>query len=203
MAITIEQVRELREQTGISIMQCKKALEESNGDLEKAIIVLRKHGSTVAGKKSGRVLKAGVVQAYIHTTGDVGAMVELSCETDFVAKNKEFIALAYDIAMHAAATNPECINRGEVSESAQKAAREVFEKETASHTKSQQAEKQKDLKEKIISGKLDVYFSDKVLLEQKFIKNPEQTINDLIEAAVQRFGEKIEITAFVRFSVRT
>ena len=194
MKITTEEIRKLRNETGISIMQCKKALEESNGDLNKAIIILRKHGSTVAGKKSGRELKAGVIQAYIHGTGDVGAMVELSCETDFGAKNKEFITLAYDIAMHVAATNPEFTNSNEISKDVMQAAREVFEKEAA--------QQQKDLKEKIISGKLDMYFSDRILLEQKFIKNSEQTINDLIETAVQRFGEKIEVTAFTRFSLR-
>ena len=194
MNVTTEEVRKLREKTGISIMQCKKALEDAGGDHEKAIVILKKKGSAVAGKKATRELNSGSVQAYIHGTGDVGAMVELSCETDFVAKNKEFIALAYDIAMHVAAVDPEFTTREDVTPEVRNAAKEVFEKEVG--------DKPKDLKEKILAGKLDTYFSDKVLLEQNFIKQPDVTIKSLIESAVQKFGERIEVTAFVRFSVR-
>lgn len=194
MKVTTEEVRKLREKTGISIMQCKKALEDADGDHEKAIVILKKKGSAVAGKKATRELNSGSVQAYVHGTGDVGSMVELRCETDFVAKNKEFISLAYDIAMHVAAVDPEFTTREDVTPEAQKAAKEVFEKEVE--------DKPKDLKEKILAGKLDTYFSDKVLLEQNFIKQPDVTIKGLIESAVQKFGERIEVTAFVRFSVR-
>lgn len=194
MKVTTEEIKKLRNKTGISIMQCKKALEESKGDSEKAIVILRKKGSAIAEKKAERELNSGSVQAYVHGTGDVGAMVELQCETDFVAKNKEFIALAYDIAMHVAAVDPEFATMDDITAEARKTAMEVFEKETEG--------KPKDLKEKILAGKLDTYFSDKVLLEQNFIKQPDDTIKDLIEAAIQKFGERIEVTAFVRFSVR-
>lgn len=164
MIITTQQVKELRDITSVSVMQCKKALEESDGNIEKAKVILQNKGSSISLKKSGRELKAGVVQAYVHATGDVGAMIVLSSETDFVAKNKEFIALAYDIAMHIAAQDPLFIKR----------------KDTAS----------------------DDTPSDKILLEQKFIKQPDLTIKNLIESATQKFGEKIEITDFARFSVR-
>lgn len=164
MEITTEQVKKLRDRTGISVMQCKKALEEAQGDVKKAIVILQKKSGAIADKKSGRELKAGAVQAYVHATLDVGAMVTLSCETDFVAKNKEFVALAYDIAMHVAALNPLSLKKEDAPSGTEK--------------------------------------SDGVLLEQAFIKQPDKTIKDLIESAVQKFGEKIEITDFVRFSVQ-
>lgn len=194
MIITTEQVRELREKTGISIMQCKKALEEVGGDMDKAIIILQKRSGAVADKKSGRELKAGAVQSYIHNSGDVGAMVLLSSETDFVSKNEEFVALTYDIAMHIVATNPKFIKKEDVSENEIKKVEEVFAKEVEG--------KPEKMKEQILKGKIDSYFKDKILLEQGFIKNPDITIKGLIEAATQKFGEKIQITEFSRFSTR-
>ncbi|MDP6388076.1 MAG: elongation factor Ts [Candidatus Pacebacteria bacterium] len=149
--VTTQQIKELRERTGISIIQCKKALEEAQGDSQKAVALLQKRSGIVASKKAGRQLKAGTVAAYIHNSGDVGAMVALSSETDFVSKNKEFVALAYEIAMQVAASEPE----------------------------------DKD-----------------ELLGQEFIKDPERTVKDLIESAIQKFGEKIEVTDFARFSLR-
>lgn len=151
MAITTEQVKELRQRTGISVIECKKALDEAEGGTEKAIEILQKASGIVAGKKASRTLGAGAIQSYIHNSGDVGSMVVLSSETDFVAKNEEFVKLSYDIAMHIAASDPE---------------------DTAA------------------------------LLEQEYIKDPSRTIKDLIESATQKFGEKIEVTDFARFSVR-
>ncbi len=191
MAITIEQVKELREQTGISVMQCRKALEEASGDMEKAIMLLKKKGADVASKKSDRELGAGAVASYVHSTGTIGAMVMLMSETDFVSKNKEFMDLARDIAMHVSATNPEFLNREEVGEKELEAAKEMFAKEVEG--------KPEELKDKILQGKIDAYFKDRILLEQPFIKNEDQTINDLILNATQKFGEKIAIAKFSRF----
>lgn len=192
--ITTEAVKELRAQTGVSIMQCKKALEEAQGDMEKAKVILQKKGGAIADKKADRSLGAGAIQAYIHGTNDVAAVVVLSTETDFVAKNEEFVKLAYDIAMHVAALNPQFTSRDEITEKDSKAAKEVFAKEVEG--------KPEELKEKILEGKLDSYFKEKILLEQSFIKDPEKTIKDLIDGATQKFGEKIVLSRFERFSVR-
>ena len=191
MAITTDQIKTLRDETGISVMQCRKALEEAGGDSEKARVILRKQGASAAAKKGDRTLASGTIAAYIHG-GSVGAMVELSCETDFVARNEEFKAVAYDIAMQVAATNPEFKSRADVDEGALAKAREVFVAEIAG--------KPKELQEKILEGKLNAYFADKILLEQTFIKNEELTITSLIERAIQKFGEKVEVRRFVRFS---
>lgn len=192
--ITIETVKELRDQTGVSIMQCKKALEEAGGNIKKAKVILQKKGSTIAANKADRTLGSGVIQAYVHTTNDMAAVVVLFCETDFVAKNKEFIKLAYDIAMHVAASSPEFNSRDEITEDDKKTAKEVFKKEIEG--------KSEKLKDQILKGKLDSYFEDKILLEQHFIKDPERTIQDLIDSATQKFGEKIVISRFGRFSIR-
>ncbi|MEK7589746.1 MAG: elongation factor Ts [Patescibacteria group bacterium] len=189
--VTTEQVKELREKTGISIIQCKKALEEAGGDMKKAVIILQKRSGAVADKKSGRDLKAGVVQSYIHNSGNVGSMVLLSSETDFVAKNEGFVKLAYDIAMHIAATNPKFINKEEITEHEINTAKEVFAKEVEG--------KPEKMKEQILKGKIDSYFKDKILLEQAFIKDSNTTIKGLIEAATQKFGERIQVTEFARF----
>jgi elongation factor Ts len=192
-AITTEQVKALRDQTGISVMQCKKALEEAGGDTEKALVILRKKSGELAAKKGDRTFGAGTVQAYIHATGTVGAIVELNCETDFVANNEEFKALARDIAMHVTATNPKFLNASDIKESDMKAAREVFEEEVKG--------KPAAMKDKILQGKLDTYFAEMVLGNQPFIKNPEITIQGLVDAAVQKFGEKTAIARFKRFKV--
>src|SRR3990167_11441797 len=190
--ISTDQVKELRERTGLSIMQCKKALEESSGDMEKAIIILRKNSASIAGKKADRTLGAGTIASYIHGAGTVGAIVELSCETDFVAKNEEFKALAYDIAMQVAATDPQFLRMDDITGESKKTATEVFLTEAEG--------KSDDVKEKVIAGKLASYFGEKTLLEQDFIKNSELKIKDLITGATQKFGERIEIRRFVRFS---
>ena len=192
--VSTEAVKELRDKTGVSVMQCKKALEEVNGNMEQALVILRKHAAAAAAKKADRELGAGTVQAYIHSNNEIGTLVELSCETDFVSKNEAFVALAREIAMHSTATNPQAIKREDIAEESLKAARSVFEKEAA--------DKPKEIREKIVSGKIDSYLKDIVLLEQAFIKDPDKSIKDLIEEATQKFGEKVEITRFARFSVR-
>ena len=188
------QLKALRDQTGISVMQCKKALEEAGGDMDKAIIILKKRRSEAADKKSDRVLGAGAIGSYLHNTNEVAAQILLACETDFVSKNEEFVALARDIAMHVAATNPTYIAKTEVPAEAVEKAKQVFAAEIA--------DKPAEMQEKIMQGKLDAYFKDQILLEQSFIKNPEQTIADMVQGAVQKFGENISIAQISRLSVK-
>jgi len=190
--ITTDQVKELRNKTGISVMQCKKALEEAGGDMDKALILLKKKGADIASKKSERELGAGTVATYLHGNGAIGAMVVLQSETDFVSKNKDFVALAYEIAMHVSATNPEFLSMEDISDEEMNKAKEVFKAEVDG--------KPENLKEKILQGKLEAYFKERVLLEQGFIKNDALTIRQLIEEAVQKFGEKIQIGQFIRMS---
>jgi len=194
MTISTNQVKELREQTGVSVMQCKKALEEADGDQKKALIMLRKLAGAAAGKKAGRTLGAGAVAAYVHNNNGVGAMVLLSCETDFVAKNEEFVNLAREIAMQITATAPKYARRENATEEELASLREVFEKEAG--------EKPADVKEKIVTGKLDAYFKETALIEQPYIKDGERTIQTLIDDAVQKFGERVELSGFCRYSVK-
>jgi elongation factor Ts len=191
--ITTEQIKELREQTGISVMQVRKALEESGGDKEKALILLRKKGSEALGKKADRTFGAGAIAAYVHANGAVASMVELLAETDFVSGNEEFKALARDIAMQVAATNPEFLTKADITAEARAKAMSAFEVEVKG--------KPENMKEKILEGKANAYFADRILLEQPFIKNPDLTIANLIENAAHKFGEKIAVARFTRFSV--
>jgi elongation factor Ts len=195
--ITTEQIKELRDSTGISVMQCKKALEEAGGDIEKARVILRKKSGEIAAKKSDRTFGAGIVQAYVHSTGRVASLVELVCETDFVSGNEEFKALARDIAMHVTASNPKFLNKDEITDADKNTAKEVFLKEIADSGK----KVPKEMEEKILEGKLATYFGEMVLLNQPFIKNPDVTIEALILSAGQKFGEKIAIARFNRFAV--
>jgi elongation factor Ts len=194
MEITSAQIKELREKTGISVMQCKKALEEAAGDMEKAVIILKKKRSEAADKKSDREFGAGSVGTYVHNTNEVAAMVLLVCETDFVSKNEEFVALAKDIAMHVAATDPKFITRDELPADAVDKAKEVFMPELEG--------KPEDMKEKIMEGKLSSYFKDQILAEQDFIKNPDTTIGEMVSGAVQKFGENVSIAQISRVSVK-
>jgi len=194
MEISSTDIKALRDQTGISVMQCKKALEEAGGDMAKALIILKKKRSEAAEKKSDRELGAGAVGAYIHNTKEVAALVLLSCETDFVSKNEEFVALANNIAMHVAAMAPKYISREELDEAVIEKAKEVFAEEMK--------DKPADMQEKIMKGKLDVYFKDQILLEQAFVKNPDQTIKEMIDGGVQKFGENITISEIRRVSVK-
>jgi len=191
--ITTESIKELRDLTGISIMQCKKALEEAGGDFDKALVILRKKSGELAAKKGDRTFHAGTVQAYIHANGTVGAMVELNCETDFVANTEEFKALARDIAMHVTATNPKFLKREDITESDRATASSVFAEEVK--------DKPAAVRENILKGKLDSYFGEMVLLDQPYIKNGSVTIQGLLDTAVQKFGEKTQIGRYTRFKV--
>jgi elongation factor Ts len=191
---TTEEIKTLRDETGVSVMQCKKAIDEAGGDMEKAKVILRKISATVAGKKSDRELGAGTVAAYTHAGGLVAGVVVLASETDFVSKNEDFGKLARDIAMHVAAMAPQFKSRTDVQESDLRAAREVFEGEAANVPEA--------MREKAVAGKIDNYLRDKVLLEQPFVKDQSLTIQQLIDSAMQKFGEKVEIVRFERFSVR-
>lgn len=191
---TTEEIKALRDETGVSVMQCKKALEEASGDMEKAKVILRKISASIASKKADRTLGAGVAAAYTHAGGAVVGAVILACETDFVSKNQEFQKLAYDIAMHVAAMNPQFRSREDVTEQDLKAARAVFAEEAAKVPETVRA--------KAVEGKVDSYLKEQVLIEQPFVKNPTITIRDLLDSAVQKFGEKVEIVRFERLSVK-
>ena len=194
MEITSQMIKELRDQTGISVMQCKKALEEADGDAEKALIILKKKRSEAADKKADREIGAGAVGVYVHNTKEVAALVKLGCETDFVGKNEEFVELANDIAMHVAAMNPKYIVREEVDEVAIEKAKEVFAEEVK--------DKPEDMQEKIMEGKLASYFKDQILLEQPFVKNPDTTIAEMVTGGVQKFGENITVAEISRVSIK-
>ncbi len=193
MDISTDAVKELRDRTGVSVMQCRKALMEAKGDLEQAIVILRKHSAGAAEKKADRELGAGAIATYVHD-GAIGAMVVLSSETDFVSKNPEFVAVAREVAMQVAATDPKFLSLDEVPEDAKTAAKAVFEKEVEG--------KPEEMKAKIMEGKLASYFRDQVLLDQSFIKDESKTVRDLITEASQKFGERVEVTKFVRVSAR-
>jgi elongation factor Ts len=192
--VTLDQIKSLREATGLSVMQVKKALEEADGDADKALALLKKKSKDIAAKKADRKLNAGTVAAYIHAKGAVGAMVELVSETDFVSSNEAFVKLAYEIALHVAASNPEYNTLADITDEVKEKAKELFIKEVEG--------KPAELKEKILQGKLDAYFKERVLSEQPFVKNPDITITDLVNEAIQKFGEKIAVTRFVRYSVK-
>jgi len=191
---TTEEIKALRDATGVSVMQCKKALEEAGNDMEKAIVILRKIAAAGASKKTDRAIGAGVAAAYTHAGGQVVGAVVLGCETDFVSRNPEFQQIAYDIAMHVAAMRPEFITKDEVKESDIAKAREVFTEEAANV--------KEEMRAKVIEGKLESFIKEKVLLDQPFVKNGDITIRQLIEGGVQKFGEKIEVVRMERLSVK-
>ena len=193
--ISAELVKELREKTGASIMECRNALVEAKGDLEKAVENLRKRGKEKAAKKADRATAEGVVVSYIHSNKKIGAMVELLCETDFVAKNSEFQELAYDLAMHIAALDPKYLSfenvDGKEKSEYEKFAREEFASEN----------KPAEILEKMVSGKVKKHFDEISLLSQPFVKNPDTTVEDLIKEKIAKIGENIQIGNFVRFEI--
>ena len=191
----MDQIKELRDETGVAVMQCKKALEDAGGDMDKARMALRKKSGEIAAKKGDRAFGAGVIAAYIHGNNSVGAIVELACETDFVAKNEDFKQLAYEIAMHVAAVNPKYRVEEDITDEDRSKAIAFFEDEVA------KMDKPEAIKEKALQGKLDTYFKEQVLVHQPFVKNPDITIGDLIKGAVQKFGENTELVRYARFAV--
>jgi elongation factor Ts len=193
--ISAEYVKKLRDQTGASVMDCKKALEKSEGKLDQAIEYLKKSGKKKAGKKAERATKEGVVAAYIHSNKKIGAMVELRSETDFVAKNSEFQELAYDIAMHVAAMDPKYVSFGEISEEEKKGYENIVKEDLTSQNKPQ------DILEKIIEGKVKKHFEELTLLNQKFVKNPDVTVGDMIKEKIAKIGENIQVEKMERFEI--
>ena len=195
MKITSTMVKELRDKNNAGMMDCKKALTETEGDLEKAVDLLRQKGLAVAQKRAGRSTSEGVIETYIHAGAKLGVMVEVGCETDFVAKTDEFLKFARDMAMHIAATNPVAIARQEVPAEEAAREREIYKQQALDSGKPE------NIVEKIVSGKMDRYFSEVCLLEQKFVKNPDLSVQDLLNELIAKMGENIGIKRFARFQV--
>ncbi|MEW6456047.1 MAG: translation elongation factor Ts [Acidobacteriota bacterium] len=189
----MEQVKELRNRTGISIMECKKALEESKGDIEKAIEILRKKGFERAEKISGRETYQGAIGSYIHMKGKIGVLVELGCETDFVSQNEEFQNLVKDIAMHIAAMNPKYISQDSIPENILNKEREIYRDQLISSGKPEA------VIEKIIDGKMKKFYEEVCLLEQPFVKDEKMKVKQYLAHYINKFGENIVVRRFVRF----
>jgi len=193
--VTMEMIKKLRERTAAGLMDCKKALEEAGGDMEKAVDLLRQKGLAVAAKRAGKATTEGVVVAYIHANKKLGAMVEVNCETDFVARTEEFQKFAYEVAMHIAAANPICVSREDMPQ-------EVLEKEKEIYAaQARESGKPEHIIEKIVAGKLEKFYKEAVLLEQPFVKNPDLTIQDLLNELMSKTGERIQIRRFIRYQV--
>lgn len=191
--ISAKVVMALREKTNAGMMDCKKALAEAGGDIDKAETILRKKGITKAGSKGDRQTKEGIISSYIHMAGRIGVLIEVNCETDFVARNEIFQAFVRDISLHIAAANPKFIRREEIPEDLI-----AKEKEIAAE---QIKDKPAAIIEKIVQGKIDKIFAEQCLLEQAFIKNPDQTIGDFVKSKIAELGENLVVRRFVRYAV--
>jgi elongation factor Ts len=188
-------VKELRERTGAGMMDCKNALLESKGDIEQAIDGLRKKGLASAAKKAGRVTAEGAVGSYIHAGGKIGVLVEVNCETDFVARTDEFQELVRDIAMHIAAADPRFVRREEVTQDVLDRERSVQREKTLAEGKPEK------VVDKIVEGRMEKFFAEQVLLEQPFVKDPDKSVGDLVTAKVAKIGENIQVRRFSRFKL--
>jgi elongation factor Ts len=197
MSVSAEQVKKLREMSGAPMMDCKKALEEAQGDLEEAFTVLRKRGQAAAAKKAGRAASEGVIGSYIHAGGKIGVLVEVNCETDFVARNEEFQQMAHDLAMQICATNPRFIRKEDVTPEVLEREKEVLRAQAAATGKPEA------VLARIVEGKIGKFFEDTCLYEQHFIKDPagSQTVGELIVSKIAKFGENITVRQFARFKV--
>jgi elongation factor Ts len=193
MEISATVVKQLRERTGVGMMECKSALVESKGDVAEAEKILRKRGVTAAAKKVGRATGEGAVASYIHTGGKIGVLVEVNCETDFAARSADFQCLVHDIAMHVAAAAPRFVRREDVDEKVLSEEREIARDQAAKSGKPPQ------VVEKIVEGKLEKYYAETCLLEQPFVKDPDKTVGQLVTDAVARIGENIQVRRFARF----
>jgi elongation factor Ts len=193
MEIDPQLVKQLREKTNAGMMDCKRALSEASGDLEKAETILRTKGIASAGKKASRTAKEGIVASYIHLQGKVGVLAEVNCETDFVAKNENFRQFVKDITLHIAAAQPQFVSREDVPAKTVEAERAIYA--------AQVKDKPANVVGKIVDGKLDKFYSTVCLLEQGFVKNPDQTINDLVKSKIAELGENIVIRRFTRYQV--
>ncbi len=195
MSITAAQVNELRKVTGAGLMDCKKALTETGGDQEKAVDYLRKKGLAAASKKAGRVATEGLVGSYIHAGGKIGVLVEVNCETDFVAKNENFQAFVKDIAMHIAAAAPQYVRREEVPADALEREKEIY------RSKARETGKPENIIEKIIEGQINKFYADICLLEQSYVKDPDKTVQTYLNETIAAIGENISIRRFARFAL--
>ena len=195
MDISAILVKELRERTGVGFMDCKQALREANGDIDEAIKVLRTMGKAKAAKKAGRAATEGRIETYVHMGGKIAVLLELNCETDFVARNEEFVSLAHDLAMHVAAANPKHIGRDEVDATTLEAERQVYREQAVSEGKPD------NIIDKIVDGKINRFLAETCLLEQGFVKEPDKKVTDLITDAVTKLGENIRVGRFSRLAI--
>ncbi|MHB1683427.1 MAG: translation elongation factor Ts [Bacilli bacterium] len=193
--VTAEAVKQLREKTGAGMLDCKKALTEADGNLEKAIEFLREQGLASAAKKAGRVAAEGVVESYIHGGGRIGVLIEVNCETDFVAKTDEFRVLCRDIAMHIAATRPEYLRREDIADDIVQRETEIFRQQTLNEGKPAH------IVDKIVAGKVDKFLREQCLLDQPFVKDPSVTVATLVASKIAKIGENISIRRFVRYEM--
>lgn len=193
MAIEASSIKELREQTGAGVLDCKNALEKSNGDFEKAIDFLKQKGLAKAAKKVSRGTPEGRIGSYIHTNGKIGVLVEVNCETDFVANNETFVNLVKDICMQVAATDPISVAREDIPQDIIEGQRKTIMEEIK--------DKPSNIKEKIVEGKMENFYKEKCLLEQIFVKDNNQTVKDLLNDAISKLGENIRLNRFVKFNV--
>ena len=195
MAISATMVKQLREKTGAGMMDCKNALSECDGDMDKAVDFLRKKGLATAQKRAGRTMTEGIIQSYIHLGGKLGVLVEVNCETDFVARNEEFQEFAKNISMHIAASNPLGIHAEDVPEDIVDKEKEIYRAQAL------ELGKPENVIEKIVEGKLKKFFTDNCLLNQPYVKNPDITISDLLTEMIGKIGENISIKRFVRYQI--
>ena len=193
--ITANMVSELRGRTGAGIMDCKNALAETGGDVDTAIDILRKTGAAKAAKKAGRTTSQGLVHSYIHDGGKIGVLIEVACETDFVARNEDFQGLVHDLAMHVAAAAPESVSRDEMPQ-------DLLDRERKFVTEqAQESGKPEAVVEKMVEGRMNKFFAESVLLEQEFVKDPDKKVEDLVKEAIVRIGENIQVRRFVRYQL--
>jgi len=195
MQVTAQQVKELRERTGAGMMDCKSALVEAEGDLERAADILRKRGLAAAAKKASRVAAEGAVGSYIHAGGKIGVLVEVNCETDFVARTDEFQQLVRDIAMHVAASDPRYLSRDEVTEEVLAKEREIFRQRALDEGKPE------NVVDRIVEGRLGKFYADAVLLEQPFVKDPDKTVEEMITEKIATIKENIRVRRFARYQL--
>jgi len=195
MEISSELIKDLRQRTGAGVMDCKAALRESKGDIEGAIDYLRRKGLAAAAKRAGRIATEGLVSSYIHAGGKIGVLVEINCETDFVARTEDFQAFVKNTAMHIAATNPQYVSRDQVPPSVLEREKEIY------RTQAQDAKKPEKVIEKILEGKLERFFAEVCLLEQTYIKDPDVTVKEVLDSLIAKVGENIAIRRFTRFQL--
>jgi elongation factor Ts len=193
MSISADTVRQLRERSGAGMMDCKKALVEAGGDMEKAMTILREKGISKAATKAGRATKEGVIGCYVHPGDKLAVLVEINCETDFVARTDQYKELARNLAMHVAAANPLVVRREELSQEQIVAEREIYRTQALNEGKPEK------IVDKIVDGKIDKYYAEVCLMEQAYVKDPDKTINDLINETIGKIGENMSIRRFVRF----